>query len=288
MLQVANSFRYILSMLKMMEFTDFLDIFLLSLLLFFVYRFMRERRAGKLAVGVVLFLLVMFFSEVFNMYAINFVLRNIVQVGIIALIILFQPELRAGLEKVASEPLNSLKSIGESKTNNETSEVLKNICEAADTMARSKTGALIVIERSTRLGDLAKSGITIDADVNKYLITNIFFNKAPLHDGAMIIRANRIFAAGCLLPLSQDNAIDKSLGTRHRAALGASEVSDAVIVVVSEETGIISVAYNGKLERNFNSLTLQQKLSDIIITEETSKSRFRFVRSSKKERNKQD
>lgn len=266
--KILDFFGYVGSQIRMILFTDVLDILLLSLLLFFVYRFMRERRAGKLAVGVVFLLLILVLSQAFHMYALRFVLQNVFQVGILALIILFQPELRAGLEKVASEPINSLRSIGEQKNNAETLNAIRNICEAADSMSRSKTGALIVIERGTKLGDLIRSGVIIDADVNKYLIGNIFFNKAPLHDGAMIIRNNRVYAAGCLLPLTQDPTIDKSLGTRHRAAIGASEVSDALVVVVSEETGIISVACDGKIERNFNSLTLQQRLSDALMKNE--------------------
>ncbi len=279
---ITSFFQYVWSQIKMMEFTDVLDILLLSLILFFVYRFMRERRAGKLAIGIVFLMCILIISQTFHMHAINFVLGNVMQVGILALIIVFQPELRAGLEKFASQPLNSLKSIGDTKKDNATLEMIKNVSEAADTMSRSKTGALIIIENTTKVGDFAKNGVIIDADVNKHLITNIFFNKAPLHDGAVIIASNRIHAAGCLLPLSQDTGIDQALGTRHRAAIGASEVCDAVVVVVSEETGTISIAHNGKLERDFNSLTLNQRMSEILLTEKAPIGRFKFGKGLKK------
>ncbi len=245
---------------------DIIDILLLSLLLFAALRFMRERRAGKLVIGILLFLGLLIVSSVFEMHAIRFIFQNFYQVGFLALFILFQPELRAGLEKMGTTPFSGLKTL----TSSDTKEMaviaadVEAICEAACDMARAKTGALIVIERTTKLGEYIKSGVLINAQMSPFLLRNIFFNKAPLHDGAVIIRGHRIFAAGCFLPLSTREDIVQSLGTRHRAAIGMSEASDAVVVVVSEETGMISLANDGSLKRSLNYNSLKQELLKLL------------------------
>lgn len=246
---------------------DVLDILLLSVLLHVVYKFLRDRRAGKLALGVLLFLGVLIISSVLEMHAIQFIFQNFYQIGLLAVIIVFQPELRAGLEKMGTTPFSGLKGLAPSDTKefaNITADI-DVICEAVCDMARSKTGALIVIERSTKLGEYIKSGVLVNAQMSPFLLRNIFFNKAPLHDGAVIIRGHRIFAAGCFLPLSTKDDIVQSLGTRHRAAIGMSEASDAVVIVVSEETGIISLATDGSLKRNFNYNSLKQELLKLLV-----------------------
>ena len=248
-------------------FVDVLDILLLSVLLHVVYKFLRDRRAGKLALGVLLFLGVLTISSVLEMHAIQFIFQNFYQIGLLAVIIVFQPELRAGLEKMGTTPFSGLKGLAFSDTKeiaNITADI-DVICEAVCDMARSKTGALIVIERSTKLGEYIKSGVLVNAQMSPFLLRNIFFNKAPLHDGAVIIRGHRIFAAGCFLPLSTKDDIVQSLGTRHRAAIGMSEASDAVVIVVSEETGIISLATDGSLKRNFNYNSLKQELLKLLV-----------------------
>ena len=203
------------------------------------------------------------------MHAMQFLMQNVFQVGVIAVIIVFQPELRSALEKVGAEPFKSLRSIGESKAgeSSQTIAMITSLTEAVCDMSLDKTGALIVIERTTKLGDIIKSGTIINANPTAFLIRNIFFNKAPLHDGAMVIRDNRLYAAGCFLPLSTNGDIIKDLGTRHRAAIGMSENSDAVIVVVSEETGTISIALEGQLKRNFSYNTLKSELVSLLVTE---------------------
>ncbi len=237
------------------DLSAFFDIIFVSVLFYFGYKFIKERRAGKLALGVMLLFAVHFVSNVFDFYVMQFLMQNIFQVGIITLVILFQPELRSALEKVGAQPLKGLKSIGEKDTTS-TEHMIEEVAEAAWDMSRSKTGALMVFERTTMLGDLGITGTIIDAEPTSFLIKNIFFNKAPLHDGAVIVRNNRLYSAGCLLPLSDNPDIIKDLGTRHRAAIGMSENSDALVVVVSEETGCISVALEGKLTRNYNKETL--------------------------------
>ncbi|MBQ8552347.1 MAG: diadenylate cyclase CdaA [Clostridia bacterium] len=277
---IRTSFSYMWNIISAGSFIDIIDIAIVAFVFYYVYKFVRERRAGKLAVGILILLLVLLLSEILEMHALGFILTNIFQVGIIALIILFQPELRSALEKVGAEPLRGLRNISENKagTDVQTTAMIGEITQAVCDMSLDKTGALIVIERSTKLGDIIKSGTVVNANVNSFLIRNIFFNKAPLHDGAMIIKDGRIFSAGCFLPLSTNDDIIKDLGTRHRAAIGMSENSDAVIIVVSEETGSISIAFEGQLKRNYSYNTLKTELCHLLLPEdETAKQQKKAV-----------
>ena len=181
--------------------------------------------------------------------------------GILAIIILFQPEIRDALEKLGSGSISGFLSLREQRDKNQQYKaVINNITSAVRELSDSKTGALIVIERTTQLDDITQTGVSINADVNAFLIRNIFFNKAPLHDGAIVIEDARITAAGCLLPLTRRHDMGSELGTRHRAALGMSETSDAIIIVVSEETGMISVAFDCSLTRGFTADSLRRYL----------------------------
>ena len=267
--KLATFFSYLWNILRDIGVTDVIDIAIVAILLYYIYKFIRERRAGKLAAGLLILLLVQILSNFLNMHAMQFILHNVFQVGMIAVIIVFQPELRSALEKMGSEPLRGLRSISESKSGerSQTLAMISEVTEAVCDMSLDKTGALIVIERATKLGDIIKSGTVINANPTAFLIRNIFFNKAPLHDGAMIIRDDRLYAAGCFLPLSTNNDIIKDLGTRHRAAIGMSENSDAVVVVVSEETGTISVAVEGQLKRNFSYNSLKNELTGLLLSE---------------------
>ncbi len=241
---------------------DILDILLLTFVLFFVYTLIRDSRAWKLLVGLGVLLLISIVSESFDMKALSFIFSDFQSVGILAILILFQPELRTALEKVGGTPITGIKSISaESKDLAAKNAEIDAICTAVSELSRDKVGALIVIERSTKLGDFVKSGVYVDATISPYMLRNIFFNNAPLHDGAVIIRNSRICAAGCFLPLSTKEDIDKDLGTRHRAAIGLTEISDALVIVVSEETGTVSLSIDGNLERNYNYNTLKQALN---------------------------
>jgi len=257
-------FSFIRTQFLLIRWTDVVDILLLAVLLYYAYRFISERRAGKLALGILITAIVMVVSDIINFHAVKFLLGNIFQVGMLALIILFQPELRGALEKMGEEPLRGFKGLGEQRSLASKTEMVEALCEAVSDMSRTKTGALIVMERSTKLGDIIRSGVELDAKVTAYLIRNVFYNKAPLHDGAMIIRNGRICAASCFLPLTE-REINQDLGTRHRAALGMSEISDALIIIVSEETGTISIAFNGQLQRNQNYQTLKQTLTELCV-----------------------
>ncbi len=262
---IKSGFQYIYKIWdNFFDLSALIDILLVSILFYFGYKFIKERRAGKLALGVVLLFAVHFVSSVFDFYVMQFLMQNVFQVGLITLVILFQPELRSALEKVGAQPLKGLKSIGEKDTTS-TEHMIEEVAEAAWDMSKSKTGALMVFERTTMLGDLGITGTIIDAEPTSFLIKNIFFNKAPLHDGAVIVRNNRLYSAGCLLPLSDNPDIIKDLGTRHRAAIGMSENSDALVLVVSEETGCISVALEGKLTRNYNKETLIKMMKQHLI-----------------------
>jgi len=261
------------------EWVDIIDILAVSVLFYFVYKFIRNKRAGKLITGVLLLLLALVISEITSMHALQFIFENFFQVGVIALVILFQPELRSALEKMGGTSLKGLKTIADK--NSDFSLVVREVTTAACEMSADRTGALIVCERSTKLGEVMATGSTINANVSSFLIRNIFFNKAPLHDGAMIISEGRINAAGCLLPLSAQSDINRDLGTRHRAGLGLSENSDAVVVIVSEETGIISIAVDGQLTRGYDSDTLRTRLTELLV-EEKDKDQLGAIRARKR------
>ncbi len=265
---IASQFASLWSLLKTIRIVDIIDIIIVAVLIYLLYKFIKTRRAAKLAIGVAILLLVFIISDLVHMYALSFLLSNVFQIGLIALVILFQPELRSMLEKMGAQPLKGLKNISDSRGSAETQAMISNVCEAVTDMSNSKTGCLIVIERYTKLGDIEKTGTVLTADVNAQLIKNIFFNKAPLHDGAMIISNNKISAVGCFLPLSQKNDIFKDLGTRHRAAIGMSENCDAIVIVVSEETGTVSIALDGELKRNFDYTSLKNQLYSLLVTEQ--------------------
>ena len=247
---------------------DALDIIFLALILGFLIRFIKTRKAGALLTGIAICALILFASALLGLDSINFVFSGIFKFGPIAILIIFQPEIREALEKVGSSPLNKIMNFGEQKKRKQlfyTS--IDAICNAVGELSASKTGALIVIEKNTQLGDITKTGTILKAEVSAPLIRNIFFNKAPLHDGALVVVDGKIEAAGCLLPLSRRMDVDSNLGTRHRAAIGMSEISDAVTIVVSEETGVVSVAYDCTLTRNYTIQTLRNYLTKMLMKE---------------------
>ncbi len=240
---------------------DAIDIFILSIILFFSFRFLKSRKAGALILGVVIISVLTLLAYLFDLQVTYFIFSGIFDIGVLAVIIIFQPEIRDVLEKVGSGSLSGILNLGDQKKRNQNhTKTIDQICSAVADLSATKTGALIVISRTTKLDDVVETGITINADINSFLIRNLFFNKAPLHDGAVIIDDFRIVAAGCLLPLTRRMDVDGDLGTRHRAAIGMSEISDAIIIVVSEETGTISVAYDCSLTRNYTSETLRRFL----------------------------
>ena len=266
---VLDFLTHMLRHFTIITFFDILDIICLSLVLFVVFQFIKERRAGKLAIGVALLFVFMILCELLNLRSMQYLLSHFFDFGIVVLVVIFQPELRSALEKLGDNSIKGVKGIADTKNSTNTVDMIDTISDAIFDLAKTKTGALIVFERNTKLGDFIISGTIINAQISTFLLRNIFFNKAPLHDGAVIIRDNRIYCAGCLLPLSTNPNIIKDLGTRHRAAIGVSENSDCVAVVVSEETGIVSIANDGHFRRNFTRATMKKKLEEYLLHDKT-------------------
>ena len=240
---------------------DVLDIALLSVLIYYIIKFMRQNRAGGLFKGIVIIVAAYLVAKLVHMKALVFLLENAFSIGLIALVILFQPELRRSLENMGQSKLMDFTK-GKDKPN-PWEKPIAEICKACSYFADNSVGALIVIERNEKLGDQIKTGTAFNADINSMLLENIFFVNAPLHDGAVIIQEGRIVAAGCMLPsTSRPELVDKALGSRHKAALGMSENSDAIIIVVSEETSVISIAENRSLTRGLSVDSLKTKLTE--------------------------
>ena len=257
---IGDFFHYVINQLTSIGVSDILDILIVSFLVYYLIRFVRQRRAGKLALGIFAILLVMWVSDFVGLNALNYILEMLFDVGLLALIIIFQPELRSALEQMGGN-FRNLKNIGEAQESDE-EKMIEEICLAAKDLSERRTGALIVLERGTRLGDEIRTGVEVDAAVNHHLISNIFYNKAPLHDGAMIVRNGRIHSCGCFLPLTGNPSLPNELGTRHRAGLGISEISDAFVIIVSEETGNISIARDGEMDQKVSPRVLQHRLNN--------------------------
>ena len=264
-------FNSILSIIKTIQFRDIVDILAIALLIFGLFKLVQETRAVQLLKGVIMLLVVYFLSSLFGLVMLSSLLRTFFEAAVVVIAIIFQPEIRKALEQMGRN--NTYKKYikifaKHHKGDDWKKAVEKSIVDAADTavlFSRSKTGALLVFERETMLSDIAATGTIIDAETSVALFGNIFFNKAPLHDGASIIRDGKLFAAGCILPLTSNQNVDINLGTRHRAGLGISEQSDAIVLIVSEETGVISLAVNGILLREFTREELIKKLEQFLI-----------------------
>lgn len=238
-----------------------IDISIVSYVIYKLIKLVRETRAWQLIKGVLVILIAAKLSELLGLKTIAFILKLIIQYLAIAMVVLFQPELRRGLEQIGRSKFSNYFSFEEESTTVKVKALIEEIIKAVTEMSKSFTGALIVIERETKIGEIINSGIQIESNVSSELLINIFTPNTPLHDGAVVVRDNKIKAAGCFLPLTENPNISKELGTRHRAALGITEVSDAIVVIVSEESGKISVALNGGLTRNLTSDTLRKALS---------------------------
>ena len=257
-----NVLTYISRFLQIMKFSDFIDIAIIIFLVHYLMRMVKETRARQLIKGIVIILLTLPISSLLNLTAVSYILRNTMQLGAFAVIVLFQPELRNMLEKVGRSNVGKILDFSALQNNGGKDEgVINDITEAVVNMSKTKTGALIVLERETALGEYANNGTQLDSLVSASILENLFVENTPLHDGAVIIRNNRIYAAACVLPLTNNTNLSRELGTRHRAAIGLSEVSDAMVIVVSEETGKISIAINGTLTRSLDEETLKKEIN---------------------------
>ena len=260
---------------------DVLDIIIVAYLVYKILGFIQETRAQQLVRGLVVLGIVFFLSDFLKLYLLNWLLRNFVTMGLFALIVLFQPELRRGFEQLGRRNIVSGQFRSLDKEN--AIEVVKEIVAAVDDFSATRTGALIVFERETMLNDIIETGTIVDARISVRLLGNLFYEGSPLHDGAVIIRGDRIHAASCVLPLTEKKNIGRNLGTRHRAGLGVSEVSDALVIVVSEETGVISVAENGNFRRFMDLKSVEKILLGVYMPQEET-FRERMTRTLKHRR----
>ena len=260
---------------------DVLDIVIVAYLVYKILGFIQETRAQQLVRGLVVLGIVFFLSDFLKLYLLNWLLRNFVTMGLFALIVLFQPELRRGLEQLGRRNIVSGQFRSLDKEN--AIEVVKEIVAAVDDFSATRTGALIVFERETMLNDIIETGTIVDARISVRLLGNLFYEGSPLHDGAVIIRGDRIHAASCVLPLTEKKNIGRNLGTRHRAGLGVSEVSDALVIVVSEGTGVISVAENGNFRRFMDLKSVEKILLGVYMPQEET-FRERMTRTLKHRR----
>lgn len=286
---IASWWEWMVSIAMNFQFKDAVDIIIVAFLIYGVVKLVRETRAGQLVKGLFLLVILFIISSYFNLVMVSRVLAYFFQFAFVAILIVFQPEIRKALEQVGRN--NVGQSIAAVVTGRDRSydraqirKAINAVVDGVGILQQLKMGALIVFERKTKLGDIIETGTQINCEPSGQIVGNIFFNKAPLHDGAMIIRDGIIHAAGCILPLTKNTSVSAELGTRHRAALGVSEESDAVVVVVSEETGQISVAVNGVLARRFTRDTLRDVLEGYLIPQEeasTVRRKFGVLKSKR-------
>ena len=277
-METANRYVSVLGgVLSSFSIADAVDIIAVAVIVYQIIRFARDTRAAQLLKGVVGIIVIAVLSNLFGLKMLSMIMQNIVSLGVIAVAILFQPELRRGLEKMGGVGKTNIAELF--STPDEHIGVIKQIVTASEKLSKTKTGALIVVERGVRLGDAAETGTHLDATISAELLCNVFFKNSPLHDGAVILRGNKILSAGCFLtPTDKDEYIAKELGSRHRAAIGVSEISDCLVIVVSEETGTISVAEAGKLIRNISSERLTAMLLKRLSPEEPDKKKGGRIR----------
>ena len=272
----------LMGILMSIKVTDVIDIVIVAYLLYTLLGFIKETRAQQLFRGILLIIAFFLVSELLNLSLLNWLLTRLITVGLIAVVILFQPEIRRGLEQIGRRGVLSWQFRDMGKE--EMYATVHKIVDAVDDFSSTQTGALMAIERETMLSDISESGVIIDAEISVRLLGNLFYEGSPLHDGAVIIRGDRVHAASCVLPLTERQNIGKNLGTRHRAALGLSEVSDAFVIVVSEETGAISVAQNGEFKRFLDLKTLEKMLLDIYLPSSEDRdllSRIRILKGNR-------
>lgn len=273
---------YILKYVQLTRITDIIDILIVAVIVYYIINIANETKAKQLLKGIVIIFVVFFASEWLKLNALNYILSATLQVGVFAIVVIFQPELRSILERMGRIKLGKI--IDFANDNDEEMEnMINSVVKSACSMSKTRTGALIVLERETRLGEYISTGTMLDANVSSALLENIFVPNTPLHDGAVIIRGGKVITAGCLLPLTSNTNLSQELGTRHRAAIGLSEVTDAIIVVVSEETGKISIARDGSLTRNLSDESLKRALMRVMTTEEEKRNdkidKIKFWRS---------
>jgi len=261
-----ENIQIILEQLTKMQWSDYLDIIAVACLIYWLIPLFRTTGTGRIARVVVAVLVIAWLTDLLHMHTLSFILNQFLAVGLIAIVVLFQPELRRVIDHLSNVKLKKL--LTSQEGDQQMVPVIQQTVRACEEMSKERIGALIVFARDSHIEEYSKTGTIIDAQPSEHLIRNIFFPKAALHDGAMIIRDGRVLAAGCVLPLSETDRLNADLGTRHRAAVGMSEATDAVVVVVSEETGVVSVAVGGMLKRHLAPQTLERLLRTELCHEE--------------------
>ena len=257
-------FDQIYKYIQILRINDLFDIAIVAMIMYALISLVRETRAMQLLKGIAILGVVLILSRAFKLTAVNYIINTLLQYGAFALIVIFQPELRSLLERIGRFRVGNIIDLNTNEEEIKNKMIISAVAKAAENMSKTKTGALMVLERATKLGEFLSTGTQINADVSSQLLENIFVHNTPLHDGAVIIRDDKILTAGCVLPLTANDNLSSSLGTRHRAAIGLSEVTDAVVVVVSEETGTISIALNASLTRNLSGEALEKALMKIM------------------------
>lgn len=257
---------YLMTMISQVRLVDLLDIAIIAFAIYKILKFIQETRAVQLLKGLIVLLVATVLSDILKLYTINWLLDGLLKIGAIALIVVFQPEIRRGLQYLGGGRLFS-RIFTETDLEN-TDTIVENMMYALRYFSRNKVGALIILERNTVLGDVIESGTKLNSEITKELLMNIFYSGAPLHDGAAIIRGDRIAAAGCVLPLTSNNNLSSELGTRHRAGIGVTEISDAIAVIVSEETGAMSVATNGNISRFMDATSMEKVIRSVFMNED--------------------
>ncbi len=279
-------FDYLGKFIQLIKVTDIIDIVIVAVLIYQILKMIRETRTMQLVKGIAILLVVLQISTWLDFTVINYILRNIMQVGLFMVVVIFQPELRSILEKVGHSKVGKLIDFSAIQMDDEKVEkVIGELVSATVNLSQTKTGALIVLERETKLSDVGDTGAILNAEITAALLENIFVPNTPLHDGAVIIRDDRIYSAGCVLPLTSNKNLSRELGTRHRAAIGVSEVSDCVVLVVSEETGKISIAINGTLTRNLNENTLKNAIERALLKPAKNSSKLDIIKLRRRNKN---
>lgn len=268
---IIEFFTVLLALIRQFTWKDALDILVVTFIIYSAVKLVRETRAGQLVKGLLILVAVYLMAWYLDLTMLNELLNYFFQFTVVAFLVIFQPEIRRALEQVGRSGKNlPFGGRDREEENSQTRRAINAVADACMNLQRLRMGALIVFERETKLGEIIDTGTIVEAKPSAPIIGNIFFNKAPLHDGAMIIRDGVVYAAGCILPLTSNDSVSVDLGTRHRAALGMSENSDAVVVVVSEETGQVSIALNGILTRNYTRETLVNELESLLLEEKSS------------------
>jgi diadenylate cyclase len=263
---LSSFFSSVIAMISYIRILDIIDIATVAFAIYKIIQFISRTRAQQLVKGLLVLVIALIVSDVLDLYTVHFILNAVMTYGLMAIIVIFYPELRRALEYLGRSKLFFSKQFS-NVPKNTAKEVISQICKAVEYFSSNKTGALIVIEQEIALGDIIENGTRVDAEITAMLLDTIFYEGSALHDGAVIIRQDRLLAAGCVLPLTRNDSLERTLGTRHRAGIGITEVSDAVSIIVSEETGIISMATDGVLSRFLDVKSVEKKLYSIYLSD---------------------